>query len=106
MGSISDLDEVHVVSLLARDIEATTGPGYFNLVQAVARHQRQFGMDRESYTAQVVEDVQQYFHDLSIDTTWPACPLHPNHPMWFENGWWVADGQPLVALGGLGNLLR
>jgi hypothetical protein len=47
---------------------------------------------------------EQYFHDTFVDTTWPACPRHPNHPMWFGAGWWLADGRPLVRLGELGSL--
>lgn len=30
------------------------------------------------------DDVQQYFHDRFVDTTWPACPDHPNHPLDFK----------------------
>jgi hypothetical protein len=29
-----------------------------------------------------VEDLQQFVHDTCVDTSWPACPRHPNHPMW------------------------
>ena len=28
------------------------------------------------------EQVQQYLHDEQIDTTWPTCPFHRNHPLW------------------------
>ena len=28
-----------------------------------------------------MDDFQQQIHDEHIDTTWPACPRHPNHPL-------------------------
>jgi hypothetical protein len=30
-----------------------------------------------SYAIKLAEDVQQQRHDAFVDTTWPACPLHP-----------------------------
>jgi hypothetical protein len=53
----------------------------------------------------LVNDVQQYFHDTFVDTTWPACPRHPRHPLWYRAGsWWcVEDG---VAIAPLGDLAR
>jgi hypothetical protein len=36
---------------------------------------------------------------------WFARQLGTNHPMWFQGGWWVADGQRVAKLGGLGELL-
>jgi hypothetical protein len=30
----------------------------------------------------LAESVQQRLHDDRIDTTWPACPDHPSHPLW------------------------
>jgi hypothetical protein len=30
----------------------------------------------------VAEAVQQRLHDDRVDTTWPSCPQHPNHPLW------------------------
>jgi hypothetical protein len=29
----------------------------------------------------VAEKVQQALHDGWVDTAWPACPDHPNHPL-------------------------
>lgn len=50
-----------------------------------------------------VDDVQQVVHDEFIDTTWPACPRHPNHPLWFREGWWWCemDGVAIAKLGEL-----
>jgi hypothetical protein len=36
------------------------------------------------HVGDVVDDVQQYFHDAFVDTTWHGCPHHPNHPLWFS----------------------
>lgn len=33
-----------------------------------------------------VEDLQQFVHDNFVDTSWPPCPRHPNHPMWLAEG--------------------
>ena len=33
-----------------------------------------------------VEDLQQYLHDSFVDTSWPPCPRHPNHPLWLGEG--------------------
>ena len=30
--------------------------------------------------------MQQRLHDTFVDTTWPACPLHPHHPLWLDDG--------------------
>jgi hypothetical protein len=102
MPAISDLDEADVVQRLGRDVIATVGTGHLDVVKAMARDQRQFTNDQERYVERVVEDVQQYLHDCFIDTAWPTCPQHPNHPLWFRAGWWLADGQPHARLGELG----
>lgn len=106
MSAQSDLDEAAVVDLLGRDVVSTLGTEHLELVRTTARHHRQFAKNRDSYIERVVEDVQQYFHDCFIDTTWPACPVHPNHPMWFRSGWWLADGRPVAKLGELGALAK
>jgi hypothetical protein len=103
---ISDVDEARVVDLIGRDIAATLGPGHLDMVVVEARHQRQFAGAVDTYVARVVEEVQQYIHDTRIDTTWPSCPHHPNHPMWFRDGWWCADGQPVARLGDLASLRK
>ena len=32
----------------------------------------------------VAEGIQQYLHDTFVDTTWPACPEHHNHPLFLH----------------------
>jgi hypothetical protein len=40
----------------------------------------------DEVVAGAVEDLQQYLHDTFVDTSWPPCPRHPNHPMWLAEG--------------------
>jgi hypothetical protein len=35
-------------------------------------------------TLSVAEGIQQYLHDTFVDTTWPACPEHHNHPLFLH----------------------
>jgi hypothetical protein len=102
---VSDLDEDRVARLLAKDVASTIGPGHQDLIRSTASHHRQFADQDDGFVDRVVNDVQQFFHDTRIDTTWPACPSHPDHPMWCERGWWHADGEPVAPLGELGDWL-
>ncbi len=47
-----------------------------------------FQNDPRRFVEKVVEDVQQRLQDEFIDTTWPACPRHSNHPLDYTNGAW------------------
>jgi hypothetical protein len=57
----------------------------------------------ELEVGQLVEDVQQDFHDFFIHTAWPPCPFHPRHPLWYHDGFWVCEqlGTRIAALGSL-----
>jgi hypothetical protein len=103
---VSDEDEAYLVDGLTRDVSSTLGGDHRELIRAEARDRRQFDDDCAGYFYMVVQNVQQHFHDCRVDITWPACPRHPNHPMWFENGMWCADGKPVAKLGELGDWLR
>ena len=64
-------------------------------------------LDRsDSRGERLVEDVQQVIHDLHIDTVWPRCPLHGNHPMWLHGGEWACPvtNTPIVTLGKFGSV--
>jgi hypothetical protein len=90
-----------VVPLLERDVSRTVGETYRSLVRDVAANVRE--LDREDFGDKVVEDVQQYFHDCFVDTTWPACPRHETHPLWYRDGaWWCERDK--VAISRLGEL--
>jgi hypothetical protein len=49
--------------------------------------------------------VQQRLHDEFIDTTWPACPEHPSHPLWFDGENWYCEqsGTVVAPLGNCGD---
>lgn len=55
-----------------------------------------------------VDALQQTAHDLFWDSTWPTCPLHHRHPLWYEvdsDAWWCRQAQVAVApLGALANI--
>jgi hypothetical protein len=104
-SGVSAEDEDRVVSLLRADVEATIGPGHDEaIIESAARHR--FHVDADDpgfYVGEVVDDVQQHFHDGFVDTTWPTCPHHPNHPLWFSDGWWRCERieEPIARLGAL-----
>jgi len=102
-GPIADRDEAQVVALLTRDLAATVGDACEDaVVEAAARIRLSAQDDLDSYLHRVVDEVQQYVHDAFIDTTWPACPWHANHPLWHADGWRCErTGRVVAALGSL-----
>jgi hypothetical protein len=93
------------VRSLEADIAATLGAGSVSL-EPFVENGRSFHDDPAEFARWLVEDVQQYFHDAFVDTTWPACPRHPNHPLWFRDGWWCCGDDRLARLGELSLLPR
>jgi hypothetical protein len=102
-GGVSAEDETRVVSLLRADVRATIGSGHDEAIIETAARRRLYADVPAQYVCDVVDDVQQYFHDAFVDTTWPACPFHPNHPLWFSDGWWRCErvDEPIARLGTL-----
>jgi len=99
-----DMNEESVARRLARDVAATLGTSHESLVQDFASSSRTYISEADAWYAQhLVDEVQQYFHDTHIDATWPACPRHPNHPLWFKDGWWWCE-RDAVAIRKLGDL--
>ena len=94
-------DLTQVLPLLQRDVTATLGGAHRDMIDSIAADVRELGGANEA--AKVVNDVQQYFHDTGVDATWPACPRHKKHPLWYRDGsWWcVEDGVPIARLGDL-----
>jgi len=90
------------LSLLEQDIASTIGEAYRYSVGTAAENARQFA-SAEDFIEKVVEDMQQMFMDTFVDTTWPSCLRHPNHPLWFHDDAWHCDrdGVALTELGGL-----
>lgn len=80
----SELDET--VRCLLLDVAATVGAAYGPMVLETAA--KLHALDVGDPSIKCVEDVQQYFHDTFVDTTWPACPHHPNHPLEYSDGFW------------------
>lgn len=90
-----------VTTLLVRDVVTTLGATRRAVVVDRANEVR--ALDLVDAGTKLVEDIQQYVHDSHIDTTWPQCPAHRNHPLWYSAGQWRCsepDG-PRVALGSL-----
>ena len=108
---ITDEEQRQVSALVLRDVTASVGVDCVecdchDLVTSVAASQREFYDNYVDYLHSVTEDVQQLMHDLRIDTTWPACPRHPNHPLWVHSGWWCCGADRIVRIGELESLLR
>jgi hypothetical protein len=91
------------IRLLSADILATLGADCLTLDPFV-ENGRTFIDDDASFVHWLVEDVQQYFHDTHVDTTWPACPLHPNHPLWLRGEDWCCGDDRIAKLGDLASL--
>ena len=97
------LTRLGLPSLLSQDLMSTLERDYLDVVREMAKIQREFAEERDWYLTRVGEEVQQYIHDCFIDTRWPACPRHPNHPLWIREGsWWCErDGEAVAAVGSL-----
>jgi hypothetical protein len=95
---VTDGDAERIVRLLVQDLKATIGTGHEGLAAENASRLRQFIDEPDQYVARVVDDTQQDVHDFFIDTTWPRCPRHQRHPLWFrENAWWCEEDRVRVA---------
>jgi len=84
----TDADEERVVILVTRDVLAIVGPGFEHIVAEEGARIRLFAEAVLEYEQRLIDDVQQRLHDEFVSTTWPTCPLHPNHPLWYLDGWW------------------
>lgn len=95
-----------ILPLLERDVVVTLGEQYRGRVLEAAANVRT--LHSTDNGEKVVEDVQQYFHDTFVNTTWPACPRHVRHPLWYRDGsWWCEqDGIPIARIGELESLGR
>lgn len=128
--SPNTLDTEYIVRLLLADAVATLGEGVRSEVLATATNaaatahlqmQPREASDgwpasegvsleqaQASYDLAVIEHFQQTVHDLFWDTTWPTCPRHGNHPLWYsdtQHAWSCPrDGSALAPLGGLASL--
>ena len=106
------------VALVGMDLSATLGVPS-ETAEAVARteaiaaaeimNQWDDDVSWPRYLTRVVEETQQWLHDTFLDTTWPTCPEHGNHPLWLNDdespGWACASTNTTVCpVGHLGAL--
>jgi hypothetical protein len=66
---------------LCRDLLETIGCGHESAVEETISRIRMFADDPADFEHRVVDDLQRFLHDTFVDTSWPACPDHPNHPL-------------------------
>ena len=100
---VSQAHADRVARLLEHDLIETIGRGHEAAVQVAVTRIRLFANDPPDFEQRVVDDVQQFLHDTFVDTSWPACPEHPNHPLWYSDGWWSCErsGRRAAPLGRL-----
>ena len=108
----SDEEIAKLLELLARDFAATRPAKHLDALLSSVEEIRDWydwmsDVDIAWFTQHLVDDTQQYLMDTFLDTTWPTCPRHPNHPLWFRDEAWYCekDGEALAKLGGLREIL-
>ncbi len=79
---------IDALERLRHDIRATGRGEYLRFVEVEAANVATFEDEPADFVQKVVDDVQQRFQDEFIDTTWPTCPMHPNHPLDYSDGSW------------------
>ena len=114
-----NLDTERAVGLLLKDAVPTLGvraragvrrlaANYAELAEEWIRQGDSAAEAQRSFDRSVVDGLQQTAHDLFWDTTWPACPRHHRHPLWYDadsDAWCCEqDGAVLAALGSLAGL--
>jgi hypothetical protein len=91
---VGKADQRNAVELIVRDVTRTIGmTGEVDAeIRKRARELGEFVEGPAELTLRLAEDIQQYLHDVFIDTVWPACPVHPWHPLWLRDDrgelWW------------------
>lgn len=86
LASAGDSPLDRAARLLAADVRATLGETHVRVVWSCARDAQSLEVDDASW--RLIDNVQQDFQDTFVDTTWPACPRHPNHPLEHADGFW------------------
>jgi hypothetical protein len=84
------------LALLELDVVSTLGEKCRHFVSDAAEGASSLDIHDPSH--KVAEDVQQRVHDESIDTVWPGCPKHSDHPLWYDaGGWWCERDRVQIA---------
>ena len=117
--SQSKLDTTRVVQLLLHDALPTLGErARAEVLQLVANYEQraqewiESGQSVEAaqrgFEAAIVDGLQEAAHDLYWDTTWPVCPRHAHHPLWYDESrqvWYCKQDSSVIApLGHLADL--
>ena len=95
-----------LVPLLEADVVATLGEQWRHVALGAANYGL-YCNDPSEYEERIVDNVQEEILESWIDTTWPACPRHAQHPLvYHEGGWWCQqDRVVLCKLGELATLI-
>jgi hypothetical protein len=95
--------ETRIVRLVMQDLAGALGSSSASALEDIAARAHLFTSNVGEFEQRVVDDIQQYLHDTFSDTTWPPCPYHPSHPLWYSEGWWTCaeTGQRVARLGEL-----
>ena len=89
------IDE-RAVAKLELDVVHTLGDEHRPIVRAQRDNVRLCRLP--GGTRKVIEDVQQYIHDTHLHTSWPPCPRHCKHPLWYrDGGWWCERDHVRIA---------
>ena len=107
--SQSKLDTNRVVQVLLDDALPTLGERARAEVLQLANNYEQLAREwieggqsveeaQRSFEAAVVDGLQETAHDLYWDTTWPVCPRHAHHPLWYDSARqvWHCEQDPTV----------
>jgi hypothetical protein len=99
-----------VIDLIAPDLVATLGWTVDQAKEVLATAGTVYEQDPELVAVQVAEEVQQWLHDSFLDTSWPSCPSHRNHPLWLSEeppfAWHCPrDATAVAPLGQLGTVV-
>jgi hypothetical protein len=113
------IDSEHIVHLLLADALPSLGERARAEIERLVRNYERLARDwmdagaspaevRRDFERAVVDGLQETAHDLSWDTSWPACPRHLRHPLWYdalEHAWCCGqDGVTIARLGRLAEL--
>jgi hypothetical protein len=97
VAEFSDPSVISALNALRRDLVATGLADRVAWVDLAAANAAQFNHDPVDLVQKIVDDVQQRLQDEFVDTTWPTCARHPNHPMEFSAGAWHCPRGGVVA---------
>jgi hypothetical protein len=100
---------VETLSLLTADLTATLGWSRAR-GEAFVNQNAGFWASGVPRVVLLAESVQQRLHDDRVDTSWPACPEHPRHPLRLSGSLpavWTcpSTGRTVCALGHLASVI-